>query len=259
MKRNSLSVKVFLASLLAVGFLTGPLAVTAQERIHGRVRAQPNVPPIDELEILDPRVDPEGKPHALQVVDPDGTTRIEIPPTVIVHRYYYTGDRDFQGPMLQGGPTLLAVNDPATGEQISVEAMLPPGAPRITYRRNRIVYAYRDCSIIVSFGHAGPLCLGTIGKPSVSVSHHSPALKTAARYAEQRRVSHQEWWGRTGISELTTSAAESSKGLANNAADEIKKVGTMVVAPVKMVLRATPLGSLASCQEKQPAYQSTAP
>ena len=51
----------------------------------------------------------------------------------------------------------------------------------------------------------------------------------------------------------------SSKGLANNAADEIKKVGTMVVAPVKMVLRATPLGSLASCQEKQPAYQSTAP
>ena len=259
MKRSSTLVKGRLAWMLAISFLIGSESVHALDQNLVRVRAQPNVPPIDELEILDPRVDPEGKPHAQQVIEPNGTSQVEIPPTVIVHRYYYTGDRDFQGPMLQGGPTLLAVNDPATGEQISVEVMLPPGAPRITYRSNRIIYAYRDSSIIVSFGHPGPLGLGTIGKPSVAVTHHSPALKTAARKAERRRTAHREWWERTGVSELTVSAAASSKALVNNAADEIKKVGTIVTAPVKMALRATPFGSLASCQEKQPAYEPTGP
>jgi len=245
--------------MLAISFLVGLESVHALDQNLVRVRAQPNVPPIDELQILDPQVDPESKPQAQQVIGPDGTSRIEIPPMVIVHRYYYSGDRDFQGPMLPGGPTLLVVNDPATGEQISVEAMLPPGAPRITYRSNRMIYKYRDSSITVSFGHPGLLGLGTIGKPSIAVTHHSPALKTAAQKAERRRAAHLEWWGRTGASELTAGAAESSKGLANNAADEIKKVGTIVTAPVKMVLRATPLGSLASCQEKQPAYQATGP
>ena len=256
MKWISMSLSAVSVSMLIVCLLFGMAAsAEAQDLIHSRNRVQPNVPPIDELEILDPRVDHEGKPQSQIVVGANGVTKVEIPPTVIVHRYYYTGDRDFQGPMLQGGPTLLAVNDPATGEQIYAEAVLPPGAPRITYRRDRIVYEYRDRSIIVCFGNSFPLGLGTIGKPSVSISHHSPALRTVARKAELQRESHREWWVRTGVPEVCTIAVESSKSVANSTADTVKKAGTFVTAPVKAVWKATPLSSLIPCQEKQPAYE----
>ena len=114
--------------LLGASLLWLTHGAAAGELFHPRDRAQPNVPPIDELEILDPRVDAEGKPRAQVLRGADGLAQLEIPPTIIVHRYYYTGDRDFQGPMLLGGPTLLAVIDPASGEKVSVETLLPPGA-----------------------------------------------------------------------------------------------------------------------------------
>ena len=249
--------------MLMIGILSGTAigirgaTVAAGELLHPHRRTMPNVPPVDELQILDPRVDPEGKPRAQVQPGPNGLNQVVTAPTIIVHRYYYTGDRDFQGPMLQGGMTLLTANDPATGEQINVEALLPPGAPRITYRSNRIVYAYRDRSITLCFGHPGPLGLGRIGKPAIVVTHHSAALQAAAEHAKQKRIHHREWWTKAGIPAATAEVATSTKQLANNTAEAIHTVGSAATEPIKAVWRATPLSAITSSQERQPGFNST--
>lgn len=230
-------------------------SAVAGEMLHPHRHSLPTVPPIDELEILDPRVDPEGKARALVLMGANGLKQIETPPTVIVHRYYYTGARDFQGPMLPGGPVILAVNSPATGEQVYVEVLLPPGAPRITYRQDRIIYEYRAQTITVNFGRPGPLGLGRHAKPVVSIRRHSPAAKDAAERAEQNREHRRDWWTRTGIPHATHHVADSGKQAVNHTADTIHTVGEFVTAPVVAVWQATPLSSLtSSSQVKQPAF-----
>jgi len=257
-----MSRRTFSHWMLIAGMLSGTAvclpngSAAAGELLHPHRRSLPNIPPLEELEILDPRVDPEGKPRAQVLMGANGLNQIETPPTIIVHRYYYTGDRDFQGPMLQGGPTLLTANDPTTGEQVHVEALLPPGAPRITYRSNRIVYDYRDRSITVCFGHPGPLGLGRVGKPAISVAHHSPALQAAAQHSKQAHTHRREWWTRTGIPSATVEVTATTKELANNAADAIHTVGDAATAPIKAVWRATPLSSLTSSQERQPEFNA---
>jgi hypothetical protein len=242
------------AGLLVASSLVTSTAVAADKSPRAHHHERLNIPPIDELEILDPQVDPEGKPRALVQMGNNGFPQVDIPAKVIVHRYYYSGDRDFQGPMLQGGPTMLAVNDPTTGEQVYAETQLPPGAPRIKYRQDRIVYDYRDRSIIVCFGKPGLLGLGKIGKPSVTIVHHSAIVKNATKHAEQHRSYSSDLWSKTGISECTTSTVDSAKKLVENSTGAIKTVGTTALAPVKAVWQATPLSGLTTSQVKQPAF-----
>lgn len=131
MSRRSVAVLILIALMLSDTAVW--LTCCGVTGGHPHRRALPNVSPMDEQEILDPRVDPAGKPRAQIFMGANGLDQIEIPPTVFVH-CYYTGDRDFQRPMMPGGPVLITANDPATGEQTQIEALLPPGAPRITYR-----------------------------------------------------------------------------------------------------------------------------
>lgn len=241
-------------ALLVAGTLSSPSGVIAADHFHSRVRPQPNVPPMEELEILDPRVDAEGKPRAVVLPGMNGLPQVQIPPTVIVHRYYYTGDRDFQGPMLQGGPTVFTVNDPTTGEQVYVEVLLPPGSPRVKYRRDRIVYDYPTQAVTVCFGHPGPLGLGRVAKPSVSICHHSPAVKNAAQHADKKRQEIGDWWTRTGVTQGTTQAVQTCKQCATNSADAIQTVGTAVTTPLVAIWKATPLSGLTSSQVPQPNF-----
>jgi len=66
------------------------------------------VPPTQEIELLDPGQSTTGIPAVQTVAGLDGMNKVEIPPTVLVHRYYPSGDRSFQGPMLPGGPMIIA-------------------------------------------------------------------------------------------------------------------------------------------------------
>src|SRR5258707_834397 len=65
------------------------------------------VPPGLEIEVLDPNVDPRGNPAVVTRPGPMGAILVDIPPTVLVHRYYYTGDRSFQARLLPGGPCVV--------------------------------------------------------------------------------------------------------------------------------------------------------
>jgi hypothetical protein len=68
-----------------------------------------------------------------------------------VHRYYYSGDKEFQGPLLQGGPTVVVASHPVSGERMYIEATLPSGAPIIAHNKARITYIYPDRCVSIHF------------------------------------------------------------------------------------------------------------
>jgi hypothetical protein len=46
------------------------------------------VPPTQEIELLDPNVHPRGLPAVVPTRGPDGVMQIDVPPAVLVHKYY---------------------------------------------------------------------------------------------------------------------------------------------------------------------------
>jgi hypothetical protein len=85
--------------------------------------------------------------------DDDGGLAVDIPPAVHVHRYYYSGDKEIQGPIVSGGPVIVVARHPKTGQQMYVDVVLPAGAPRIAYDGDSITYVYPDERVVVHFQH----------------------------------------------------------------------------------------------------------
>jgi hypothetical protein len=77
--------------------------------------------------------------------------KIEIPPAVHVHRYYYNGNKEFQGPLVVGGPTVVVANHPRTNERMYIEAQLPAGYPSIAYDEDSITYIYPESRVVIGF------------------------------------------------------------------------------------------------------------
>jgi hypothetical protein len=216
----------FLAALL----MLVPRPADAQ----GRNRHVAPVPPTLEIEVLDPNVDPLGNPAVVPVVDPEAPeeARIDIPPAVLVHRYYYTGDRSFQGPMLPGGPTILVVNHPQTGQRLYLETQMLPGAPRVIYTSHSIEYDYGPQGLIVAFGHHG--------KATVTVRQGKTAhakLREAAAHAGQATGDLAR---RTGLPDQRRSIARGARDAAGMVADRVNDLRRAVSTPVAGLLRSTP-------------------
>lgn len=192
------------------------------------------VPPVDELEILDPRVDPEGKPRA--VIQPrPGRLAVEVPPTVIVHHYYYTGDRNFQGPLVPGGPTILVVAHPVTGERLYVEVQMLPGVPRVTYRRKSITYDFGRRRMVVEF----PLC----GAPKVRYCE-SDRLDDAREALNTHADHARSWFQRTGVPNAVHHVAHGTGQAIDATADRVHDAGRLVAAPVARAWDALPISGL---------------
>jgi hypothetical protein len=203
------------------------------------------VPPTLELEILDPGADPLGNPAVEVVPHADGSSRVVIPPTVIVHRYYYTGDRTFQAPILRGGPVIAVLPHPGTGEQLYLNLNLPPGAPEITYGRHEIVYDYDSQAVRIEFGlHGRPKVTYRQGKPSPRIA--GEALGATAR-ASGRLLK------RTRLPEYGHQAGAFAAGTVVAAADTIGTVTKAAAAPVVGILQSTPIASAASRTAEQRA------
>ena len=107
---------------------------------------------LNDLVILDPGTHERGLP-AVEIKHVEGGREIDIPPKVHVHRYYYSGDKEFQGPIINGGPTVVVANHPKTGERMYIDVVLPAGAPRIAYNKHGITYVYPDKRVAVTFQH----------------------------------------------------------------------------------------------------------
>lgn len=129
------------------------------------------VPPSQEIEVLDPA---QGATHVPPVVltgGEGGTQQVDVPPAVLVHRYFPSGDRTFQAQFLPGGPCIVSVNHPKTLERTYVMVTMPPGAPRVAYTGKSITYDFGPQSVTLSFG--------LLGKPTVTYSQEPRAVSAA--------------------------------------------------------------------------------
>jgi hypothetical protein len=138
---------------------------------------------LNDLVILDPGTHERGLP-AVQFQDLSGRGKVEVPPIVHVHRYYYSGDKIFQGPIIQGGPTIVVASHPKNGTQMNVDVVLPPGAPRIAYTGNSITYVYQDQRVEIQFQHF-PF------DPCVAVVKHHQGKGLRHRIDETRQRSRE--------------------------------------------------------------------
>jgi hypothetical protein len=212
---------------LAVGLLQ-PTAVFSE-------RPAP-VPPALEIEVLDPNVDPSGNPAVIVRDRGNGRSSIEIPPVVLVHRYFYTGDRSFQGPMLPGGPSILVVHHPRTGEQCYVPVQMLPGAPRVHYSSGKIEYDYGRHGITLSFG--------LFGQPKVSYRNHRSVHHTAVETVAKAHDHLGNAWENSGLSKAAKGGAQSTKGFFTSTSNGVKDAGKAFFTPAKQLVQSTPLGAL---------------
>lgn len=90
------------------------------------------------------------------VRDPELGWQAEVQPALHVHRNFYNGDKEFQGPLLSGGPTVISACHPRTGKRLYAQVNLPSGAPIIVYDEDGITYVFRDQRVVLTFrGKAG--------------------------------------------------------------------------------------------------------
>ncbi|HEY1188110.1 MAG TPA: hypothetical protein VGE74_10660 [Gemmata sp.] len=193
------------------------------------------VPPTQEIEILDPNVDPTGKPAVRTAgfapADPSlpcpvlpaavPQQQLDVPPAVLVHKFYYTGDRSFQGPMLPGGPLIVSANHPKTLERVYVPITLPPGAPRVTYTDNSIRYDYGPQSVTLVFG--------ACGNPRVRYSQSTNARETTRSKIVETKTETRNFVQRTGIPSGLQRFKDATKSTCGAIADRINDGGKVVV------------------------------
>jgi hypothetical protein len=221
------------------------------------------VPPTLEIEVLDPNADPMGNP-AVELVRPqrdpccdlscdDGPPRshyeIDIPPVVIVHRYYYTGDRSFRGPMLPGGPSIVVVNHPKTGQRCYIPVQMLPGSPTVHYSASGIEYDYGTNGIALTFGRF-------TGEPKVVYRNRVPVTRQAKKVYEGARDGACKLLYGTGVPQLADATAGGAKNLVGNVRSGVADAAEGFFAPGVSFIKATPLGSLlASNPEEQARRQ----
>jgi hypothetical protein len=228
--------------LIAVACLTGAKTVEA-----GHPHAAAPVPPTMEIEVLDPGVDPRGNPAILVETDENGGKQVNIPPTVLVHRYYYTGDRSFQGPMIPGGPSIIVVHHPRTGERLYVDAQMLPGAPRVTYHHSSIEYEFGENAVMLEF----PL----LGCPKVKYRNGRPLGSRVAAVTACAASECHDLWRRTGIPDRTHAVCECSKTSVKSAATSVNTATTMILTPVKQVVQFLPFGTALTSSHAQRAAE----
>ena len=135
-------------SCLASGVAT--LLFLALCQASSAAAVEPIVAGLDELVVFDPGKHERGLP-AVELKDAGEGLTVDIPSCIHVHRFYYSGDKEFQGPLIAGGPTVVVANHPKTGKRMMVDVMLPPGAPRIAHNKSGITYVYKDKRVEVEF------------------------------------------------------------------------------------------------------------
>lgn len=225
------------------------VALASPMRANGPASAP--VPPTQEIELLDPGVDPTGKPKAVVRPDPlnPGMKQVDVPPTIMVHKFYYSGDRTFQGPMLPGGPMIAALNHPKTGERTYVDIVLPPGAPKITYTSHAIRYDYGPQSVTLSFG---VLC----GKPTVHYSNATKPGEFIRQAAVKTATGTKNFVQRTGLPQGLQRFGAGAKNAVGTAADHIHDAGRMALTPVVNGLRMLPGAQLLTSNPEEQAEKA---
>jgi hypothetical protein len=220
----SLRLSSFYAVLAAIAALAGTIRVASAQHHTS------NVPPTLEIEVLDPNADPQGRPAVELGRDGYGNLIVDIPPVVLVHRYYYTGDRSFQAQLLPGGPSIVVVNHPKTGERCYIDVQMPPGAPRVTYTDHSIEYDFGKTGVSVVFG--------LFGHPSVKYRNGTPLHRQVGNLLHVEAV-------KQGLESAGSHLQQSTDRATKQAYGALVSVGgatKVVTLPAKNLLQMMPLG-----------------
>jgi len=196
-------------------------------------RPPSNVPPTLEIEILDPNADPLSRPAVELQQGVNGNMIVNIPPVVLVHRYYFTGERSFQSQLLPGGPTIVVANHPKTGERVYIDVQMPPGAPRVTYTDHAIEYDFGDTGVSV--------CFGLLGIPSVKY-RSGPTIQSRVN----KLIGLDSIKDRAQASqEHLKQASTRTKLMTYGAVATVTETTGQVLTPVKTILETMPFGKIA--------------
>jgi len=206
------------------------LTSAVQARASG-LKANAPFLPTQEIEILDPNVDPEGRPVVRPKPKGNGVMDVDIPPTIIVHKYYYSGDRSFRGPYIPGGPSVVVAGHPRTGERVYVPTMMFPGFPTVTYRSSSIRYDYGPQSVEVCFGWF---------KPRVVYSQGTKVGESAKDVAERLGNGTRNLVQRTDLPVMADKVKTGAKNALANVTDATRRVSEAVRLPVINAARAIP-------------------
>lgn len=191
----------------------------------GQKRQFASVSPSLEIEVINPGVDSMNNP-AIEIKD----GIVDIPPVLLVHRYYYSGDRSFQGPLLPGGPSILVVNHPKTGERVYVPAQMMPGAPRVTYTKKGITYDYGKNAIMLHFGRGG--------KPSLKYRSGYTLQQKVGRVLHADKMADHLQKAKTFSKDLCQRGKTTMVGITADIAEGAK----VITVPAKNILQSLPLG-----------------
>ena len=188
------------------------------------------VSPADEIQIIMPGTSRQMRPEAVVTGQ-----KVEIPPTILVHKYYYSGDRDFRAPSFPGGPTLVVVQSPETGQQLCLEVQMPAGSPRVFYRRHWIDYHFGKQVVRIQF--CNPLQLHEQQQPVVKYLKATADLRQPTAACSDSAAG--QWVEKTGLPSMAKGSVDTAKSLADSTAGGIHTVSTAVLAPFRQVRDST--------------------
>ena len=144
----------------------------------------------NELVVYAPGTHERGIPGVELTPGVDGVD-VDVPPIVHVHRFYYDGNKEFHGPILQGGPTIIVANHPKTGKRMYIEANLPAGSPVIAYHPLCITYAYQERRVVIEFCPLSDETAAVKMLPGYGVARKSrDAARRNAAARQSGRVAH---------------------------------------------------------------------
>lgn len=229
--------------------LTGSIGLTSSLQSaepEGGPRA-PLVSPVDEIQVILPATSREFRPEAVVTGQ-----KVEIPPAILVHKSYYSGDRDFRAPAFPGGPTLVVVQSPETGQQLCLEVQMPAGSPRVFYRRHWIDYHFGSQVVRIQF--CNPLRLHESKQPEVKYLTASSDLRSPD--IECSETTAGQWIQKTGLPSVVKGSTETAKTVADGAAGGIRTVSTAVLSPLRQVRDSTILGRFLKANPEEEAIRA---
>lgn len=207
--------------------------------LHG---AEPMKPDLGDLVVIEPEKDGIGRP----VVRVGADHKVDIAPAMHIHRLYYSGDREFQGPIMSGGPTTVVAKHPKTGQQVHIEVVLPPGTPVISYDNNSITYIFPDHRVRVGFcTHSrncdkckGPYTVSHVDGPSLERKlrdqqrETSADVKTVAKSSKLLHAAHDQFDQRVNVVKGAIGVADQTGA---TVIDKVGQIFSMVpfVAPLE--------------------------
>jgi hypothetical protein len=197
--------------------------------------AEPRTGGLDELVVYDSGTHSRGLAGVQLFESPDGTL-VDVAPAIHVHRNYYNGDREYQGPILPGGPTVVVAQHPRTGQRLYVDVNLPAGAPVICYDEDSITYVYRDGRVCLRFGiDDGCECVTVVNRSGRGAARVARERSQATR--ERCRIAVE----RSGVAASVKKAGASVKHTLVGAVGITSRAATGVVDRVRTVRDGLPV------------------